>query len=73
MFLIPLASVTLLVFLWWADLLPRPYVVVACVLVFKGTICSCNNIASAFLAAGETSESSIVAGLEPVQDFAVAP
>lgn len=33
MFLIPVASVTLLVFLWRADLLPRPYVVVACVLV----------------------------------------
>jgi len=33
MFLIPVASVTLLVFLWWADLLPRPYVVAACVLV----------------------------------------
>jgi len=33
MFLIPVASVTLLVFLWWADLLPRSYVVAACVLV----------------------------------------
>lgn len=33
MFLIPVASVVLLVFLWLADLLPRPYVVAACVLV----------------------------------------
>lgn len=33
MFLIPVASATLLVFLWWADRLPRPYVVAACVLV----------------------------------------
>jgi cyanate permease len=33
MFLIPIASVVLLVFLWWADLLPRPYVVAACVVV----------------------------------------
>lgn len=33
MFLILVASVTLLVFLWWADPLSRPYVVAACVLV----------------------------------------
>jgi hypothetical protein len=33
MFLIPIASVTLLIILWWTDQLPQPYIVAACVLV----------------------------------------